>query len=78
MNKKIVLSLPPEVAFQPEKLQEFVKKQLKVSESDELQIQLQKRSIDARSREVKVNIEAHIYINEKIPSENKDRAIPVF
>lgn len=69
MNKKIVLSLPPEVAFQPEKLQEYVKKQLKVSDQDELNIQLQKRSIDARSREVKVNLEAHIYINEKIPQE---------
>ncbi|RYD73178.1 MAG: FAD-binding protein [Sphingobacteriales bacterium] len=71
MNKKLVLSLPPEVAFQPEKLQEFVKKQLNISEADELQIQLLKRSIDARSREVKVNLEAHIYINEKIPQESE-------
>jgi uncharacterized FAD-dependent dehydrogenase len=69
MNKKLNLSISPEIAFQPEKLKEYIQQQLKISTQDEVNIQLQKRSIDARSRDVKVNLEAHIYINEKIPSE---------
>lgn len=67
MKKDITLILPPEVAFDEQRFIESVKKQLKISPSDQISIRPMRRSIDARSRKVKVNVSAEVFIGEVPP-----------
>lgn len=67
MHKNLLLSLPPELAFNEEACEKKVRTLLGISETDKLFVRLQKRSIDARSRQVRVNIELDAYVNETAP-----------
>jgi hypothetical protein len=67
MHKNLLLSLPPELAFNEGACNKKVRSLLGLNESDKLIVYLQKRSIDARSRQVKVNIELDAYVNEEAP-----------
>lgn len=58
MSKKVVLNLPPRVAFDDTLAREAA---LKESGQKTGQVQLQKRSIDARKAPVKVRLEAEVY-----------------
>ncbi len=69
MKKIVQLSLPPNIAFVDDQLKASLKSTLGLHESDEILLKIKKRSIDARSRDIKVNLEAEIYINEE-PSKN--------
>jgi uncharacterized FAD-dependent dehydrogenase len=64
MQKQVRLELSPETAFNEARFQEAVHHLLKLKPSDILQIQIIKRSIDARGRQIKVAIECIAYINE--------------
>ncbi|MCU0392099.1 MAG: FAD-dependent monooxygenase [Thermoflexibacter sp.] len=68
MRKQLSIVLPPEIAFEKEKFEEFVKQQQKLQDFDNLYIRQVRRSIDARSKQVKVNVNAEIFIDE-FPSE---------
>ena len=69
MKQEFTLQLSPQEAYDPEVFQEVVKKKagLKANSSDAIARQV-KRSIDARGRNVKVNIQAELFIKETPPS----------
>ena len=66
MQKTIKVTLRPEEAFNTDLLQEAILKKSGIRESD-VQVRPTKRSIDARSRNVKVNMEALVSIKEDLP-----------
>jgi len=67
MKKNIDFILPPEIAFDNSAFEEFVLKSIG-SPTALVNIRPIRRSIDARSRHIKVNINADIYIGENAPS----------
>ncbi|HQV78906.1 MAG TPA: FAD-binding protein [Chitinophagales bacterium] len=64
MIKNISLELPPEVAFDEITFHLYIQQYLQLNNVQSFHVQLLKRSIDARSRTIKVNIQATIYIDE--------------
>lgn len=68
MIKRIELVLPPEIAFNDELLKEYALKKSGIDLNNQEDIILKKvrRSIDARSRQVKINYQVELYINETI------------
>ena len=64
MKKLISLVIPPEIAFEKERFDEYVRKQYQLQEVENLHIRQVRRSIDARSKQVKVNVTAEIFIDE--------------
>lgn len=70
MKKTIQLQLPPKVAYTEQLLKEEIAEQLSLKTSDQFFIQPVKRSIDARGRNIKINLTVDVYINEKIPEFN--------
>ena len=69
MKKEFSLQLSPEEAYDPIVFQEVVRKKagLPANSSEAIARQV-KRSIDARGRNVKVNIQAELFINETPPA----------
>jgi len=64
VKKIIELALSPEVAFNRNFLYKKISKFLKIKNEDLKHIRFLKRSIDARTRKVIVNIQVEVYINE--------------
>ncbi|WP_339699088.1 FAD-dependent protein [uncultured Roseivirga sp.] len=67
MQKTIKTTLRPEEAFNPEVFEAIILKRANITNPKSAQVRALKRSIDARSRNVKVNIEAQVFINEELP-----------
>lgn len=63
----IALIASPEVAGAPTKIKAAVAKKLKISESDINNIRIIRKSIDARSKQIKVNITVDVYTKEDVP-----------
>ena len=68
MKKELNLVLSPEKASDSEVLKQIIAIELGVHLSEITFIQILKRSIDARSRNIKVNLKVDVYINEIITS----------
>lgn len=66
MQKVINAVLKPEEAFDGELFAAAILKKAHIN-NDQAQVRALKRSIDARTRNVKVNVEAQIFINEDLP-----------
>jgi len=64
MKKNLILTLPPETAFDETNFHHYIKNHLAIKDENEFHIRLLKRSIDARSRNIKVNIQADVFIDE--------------
>lgn len=65
MKKHVSLVLEPEIAFDAGKFQQHIFKLLHIpAENNEAFVRATKRSIDARSRQIKVNIEADVFVNQ--------------
>lgn len=64
MVKEIQLKLTPKEAFDSARFEAKVIHTLGLSENDQVVIRTLKRSIDARGRQVKVNVTAEVYLNE--------------
>ncbi|WP_158860538.1 NAD(P)/FAD-dependent oxidoreductase [Lunatibacter salilacus] len=65
MKKEIQLTLSPKEAFDPPSFHQSVRERVGISpDVDDVFIRQTKRSIDARGRDVKVNVSAEIFINE--------------
>lgn len=62
------LKLSPQEGFDMESLQIYLKRYLKLSASDVLNIQLLRRSIDARSKNPIVNLKFELSVNEALPT----------
>lgn len=66
MRQLFTLTLEPEVALDDAALRQFLLKQVSLPDSTEdVHIQKIRQSIDARNRQVKVNIELELYVGEK-------------
>lgn len=70
MIKELSLVTEPKVAFTETLLKELVSDELGLSPIDNFSIHLEKRSIDARNRNIKINLRLKVFINEQI-IENK-------
>ncbi len=64
MKKELQLRVLPEIAGQPERLQQFISKQEGIPENEIRHIEIVKRSIDARQKQVIVNLKVQVYVNE--------------
>lgn len=64
MKKQLSLVLPPDIAFDKERFDEYVRKQQQLQAVEQLYIRQLRRSIDARSKQVKVNVSAEVFIDE--------------
>ncbi|MEX1188062.1 MAG: FAD-binding protein [Bacteroidia bacterium] len=64
MIQEMKFRLSPQEGFSAEHLERYIRKQLKLSDSTNLKIDLKRRSIDGRSREVKVDLIVDVYIDE--------------
>ncbi|MCC6516135.1 MAG: FAD-binding protein [Chitinophagales bacterium] len=65
MIKNLILELPPEVAYDDIIFHQYIKNHLQINDAQEYHIRISKRSIDARSRNIKVNINATVFIDEQ-------------
>lgn len=66
MQTKIQLQVSPQTALLEQALKQEVKLQLALKEDDQIQIKLLKRSIDARARNIKINLSLFVSVNEVI------------
>lgn len=64
MIKELQLRVLPEIAGQSERLQQFIANQEGIPEDEIRHIEIVKRSIDARQKQVIVNLKAQVYVNE--------------
>ncbi|MDN5203802.1 FAD-dependent oxidoreductase [Fulvivirgaceae bacterium BMA10] len=67
MHKTISLSLSPKEAFNEALFESIVRSKLKSDGKQGISIRLRKRSIDARKKNIKVNIVADVFFNEDPP-----------
>jgi uncharacterized FAD-dependent dehydrogenase len=66
MPKIIDLALPPEVAFDETRFREHVIQSLRLAAAGTVAVRPLRRSIDARGRQVKVNVTTAVYVNEPL------------
>ncbi len=59
--------LPPEVAYDDVRLEQQIRQHLHLTPDTPAQIRKLRRSIDARGRQIKVNLTADVYVNEPVP-----------
>jgi uncharacterized protein len=78
MIQKLSLVLEPEIAFEATELEKYVLQNLNLNNSkSEIFIKPLKRSIDARSRNIKVNVELEVFVDERpASSENLQKNYP--
>ena len=74
MTNEISISLSPEIAYTPGALEDFLRKKLKISTADFIDWRLEKRNIDARKKDIKVNITIHYSLKENL----EPRALTAF
>ena len=67
MKHELNLVLSPEEAENEEIVKSIAAQQIRSSESNITFIKILKRSIDARSRTIKINLRIEVYINEQLP-----------
>ena len=61
------LRVAPLIAYQPDKLKQLLAREANVKQSDINDVIITRRSIDARQRNVMVNLAARVYIHEPAP-----------
>jgi uncharacterized FAD-dependent dehydrogenase len=67
MIKTLELTLPPEIAFDETAFTKHIRQALRLDNEVPLYIRQLRRSIDARSRQIKVNVAVEVYLNESPP-----------
>ncbi len=67
MKNELNLVLSPEEASNESVIKTIAAKQLHIPENNISFIKIIKRSIDARSRNVKINLKIDVYVNEQVP-----------
>src|ERR1035437_6947236 len=70
MISTLSLLLSPSEAFSEINLKNKVREELALSDTDELHILLQKRSIDSRQRSIKVSVSLQAFVNEPLKEES--------
>lgn len=69
MIKSLQLQLPPSIAFQEQALKKEIQQQLSLDETQTVQLKLHKRSIDARAKQIKVNLSLDVFIDEPVTTD---------
>ena len=64
MHQSLQLTLPPETALDTAEFQHYITQKLQLSDVESLTVRKIRQSIDARSRQVKVNVEAEVFVDE--------------
>lgn len=64
MKKNLHFTVTPEIAFDEESLRKEVRTQMRLEKEELFTINIKKRSIDARSRNVKVLLDLEVFINQ--------------
>lgn len=64
MQKELQLRVIPEVAGEADKLRAYISKTSGINTSEITHVEILKRSIDARQKQVKVNLKVRVYIGE--------------
>lgn len=64
MKQTLQLTVAPPIGYDPHELRQYICRQLQLPDSGDIIIRLNKRSIDARSRNIKVNLELTVYAGE--------------
>jgi len=67
--QKKQIAVAPEIAHQPEKLIPYLKNSFGIPDGSAVSYNLYKRSVDARSRDIKINLELDVFIDEPPISE---------
>lgn len=70
MKKELQLAIAPQIAFNEQLLKQEIAEVLSLKETDTFFIKPLRRSIDARSRNIKVNLKVGIWINEPIEADD--------
>lgn len=70
MKKELNLALAPHIAYDEQLLKQQVAQELSLKPSDSLWVKILRRSVDARSRNIKINLKLAVSINEAL-SEDK-------
>src|SRR5574337_1124232 len=68
MVRSLQLVLSPQQAFDADRLRSHLAGLLSVDEKELNGWKIRKRSIDARSRSVKVNLSLDVFVNEPVPA----------
>ena len=69
MQTKLQLKVSPQTAFNEQLLKEEVKLQLQLKDTSNLFIKVLKRSIDARSRSIEINLTVLAFVDEEFTEE---------
>jgi len=69
MQTKIQLQVSPQTALNESLLKEEIRRQILLKENSTLNIKILKRSIDARGRNIKINLSVLAAIDETIVTE---------
>ncbi len=72
MKKELNLVLAPHIAYDEQLLKQEVAQQLSLNPTDSIFIKLLRRSVDARSRNIKINLKLAVWINETSQDEKID------
>lgn len=67
MIKQLNLTLPPEIAYNEEALKRYISTKISSINQEEFTLRKLKRSIDARGKNIKIHLQAQVYLNEPIP-----------
>lgn len=69
MKKELQLRVAPEIAGEPYKLRSYISQEEKIPEKEITHVQVLKRSIDARQKDVIINLKVRIYVGEPYTEE---------
>jgi uncharacterized FAD-dependent dehydrogenase len=69
MKKELNLALAPHIAYDEQLLKQQVILELSLNPSDTISVKILRRSVDARSRNIKINLKLAVSINEALAEE---------
>jgi len=69
VKKELQLRVPPETACEPDKLRSYISRKENIPESEITHVEILKRSIDARQKDVIINLKAVVYAGEPFVEE---------
>ena len=70
MKKELNFAVSPHIAYDEQLLKQEVAEQLSLKLTDTFCIKILRRSIDARSRNIKINLKIGIWINEPVGNDD--------
>jgi len=69
MKKEINLAVAPHIAYNDQLLKQEIAEQLSLQKNDTFHLKILRRSIDARSKNIKINLKLGVWINEVVTNE---------